>query len=283
MNYFFYNEKANNGNSARRIEEVRKELAESNVKEYDLLSFNDYSEFLKQVRAEDTIHIIGGDGTINHFINSIDTDSFASTVYYYPAGSGNDFSNDVQGSTKMDRIKLNHYLKNLPVVTVNDKEYYFINGIGFGIDGYCCEEGDKCRAKNKKKINYSAIAVKGVLGKFKPKNATVKVDGHVQHFKKVWLAPTMMGKFYGGGMMVAPKQDRENSSKTVTTVIVHNVGKLKLLTRFSSIFSGTHLKFTDMVTNFIGHDIEVEFDKPCALQVDGETILNVTKYRVRYN
>ena len=28
-----------------------------------------------------------------------------------------------------------------------------------------------------------------------------------------------------------------------------------------------------------GSDITVEFDKPCALQIDGETVLNVTKYR----
>ena len=53
---------------------------------------------------------------------------------------------------------------------------YFINGIGYGIEGYCCEEGDKIRATSDKPVNYTAIAIKGLLYKFKPRNATVTVD-----------------------------------------------------------------------------------------------------------
>ena len=48
----------------------------------------------------------------------------------------------------------------IPEVTVEGKTYRFINGIGFGIDGYCCEEGDSQRAKSDKKINYTVIARK---------------------------------------------------------------------------------------------------------------------------
>ena len=40
-------------------------------------------------------------------------------------------------------------------------------GIGFGIDGYCCEVGDRLKAESKEKINYSSIAVNGILFHFK--------------------------------------------------------------------------------------------------------------------
>ena len=100
----------------------------------------------------------------------------------------------------------NDYIRNLPTVTVGGVTYKFVNGIGFGIDGYCCEEGDRKRAAGKHDINYSAIAVKGCLFSFKPYGADITVDGETRHYDKVWLAPTMFGKYYGGGMKVAPEQ-----------------------------------------------------------------------------
>ena len=39
----------------------------------------------------------------------------------------------------------------------------------------------------------------------------ITVDGIKYTYKKVWLAPTINGRFYGGGMMPAPGQDRENN------------------------------------------------------------------------
>ena len=36
-----------------------------------------------------------------------------------------------------------------------------------------------------------------------------------------------------------------------------------------------------MISIFEGHNIIVSFDKPTALQIDGETILGVTEYCVR--
>ena len=68
------------------------------------------------------------------------------------------------------------YLKELPSVTVNGKESLFINGVGYGIDGYCCEIGDELRKKSDKPVNYAGIAIKGLLFHFKPRNATVTAD-----------------------------------------------------------------------------------------------------------
>lgn len=71
----------------------------------------------------------------------------------------------------------------------------FINGIGYGIDGYCCEKGDELRGKGDGEVNYTAIAIKGLLFHYKPTGATITVDGVEHRFEKVWLAPTMIGRY----------------------------------------------------------------------------------------
>ena len=90
----------------------------------------------------------------------------------------------------------------------------------------------------------------------------------------------MKGRFYGGGMMVAPKQNRFDEERKVTSVVMYGSGKLKTLVVFPSIFKGEHVKHSEMVEVRKGKRVTVEFDRPTALQIDGETVLNVTKYEV---
>ena len=139
--------------------------------------------------------------------------------------------------------------------------------------------GDELKEKSDKPINYTGIAIKGLLFHFKPVKAKVIVDGVTEEFTKVWLTPTMKGRFYGGGMMVAPNQNRKGT--TVSTVVYRTGSKLKALMVFPSIFKGEHIKKEKMVKVFTGKEITVEFDRPTALQIDGETVKNVTTYTVR--
>ena len=64
------------------------------------------------------------------------------------------------------------------------------------------------KAAGKTDINYAGIAIKGLLFKYKPRNAVVTVDGVTKTYKKVWLSPTMQGRYYGGGMIPTPNQGR---------------------------------------------------------------------------
>ena len=106
------------------------------------------------------------------------------------------------------------------------------------------------------------------------------VDGVKHHYTNVWLAPTMNGRFYGGGMMVAPKQRRLREDGLVTTVVMHCKSKLKTLAVFPSIFKGEHIRHTEIVEVLTGREITVSFDQPTALQIDGETIPQVSSYCV---
>lgn len=247
---------------------------------YDMTQIEDYAAFFQAVPKENRIVISGGDGTLNRFINDTKALNIGHDIYYFATGSGNDFLHDLGRKIEDGPFLINPYLKNLPEVTVEGHTYKFLNGIGYGIDGYCCEIGDKLRETSDKAVNYAAIAVKGLLFHYRPTSAVITVDGKSHCYRDVWLAPTMNGRFYGGGMMPTPNQDRLGQDRTVSTLILFGSGKLKTLAVFPSIFQGKHIKHTEMTEVLTGHDVTVEFDRPTAIQIDGETILGVSGYHV---
>lgn len=279
MIYILYNPLADNRNGRSNAENIGKILEAKDITYLDITGMNT-AAFLKTAAPEDKVVLSGGDGTLHHFVNECGGQAPAHPVYYYPTGSGNDFMADVRDREKDGLVLLNPYIQNLPTVTVNGETRYFLNGVGYGIDGYCCEEGDRQRAESAGSINYAAIAIKGMMSAFQPVEATVTVDGRTYHYHHVWLAPTMNGRFYGGGMMVAPDQDRLNDDGLVTVVVMHCKSKLKTLSVFPSIFKGTHVRHTEMVAVATGREISVSFNRPTALQIDGETIPQVSSYTV---
>ena len=273
---------ANNGkkNSERLLEVFKDQPIE-----FEDITKLDIVKYVSEVPAEDTIIICGGDGTLNHLVNDFNGQEPPREIQFYPCGTGNDFINDITppGGDKTKCVVLNPYMKNLPKVYVNGMERYFINGIGYGIDGYCCEEGDRLKAEGATKINYTSIAIKGLLGKYKPTDATVIADGKTYTFHKALLAPTMKGRFYGGGMMATPDQDRNDPSKKVTCMVYLKKTTLGTLAIFPSIFKGEHVKHKKMVTIIKCSEITVKYTRPTALQIDGETIKNVLTYTVKTN
>lgn len=249
----------------------------------DVTTIKSYASFIENAPSQDGIILAGGDGTLNRFINDCNANNalpkvISREIQYYPAGSGNDFLRDLGIAAPEKPIVINKYLENLPTVEVKGKKHLFLNGIGYGIDGYCCEEGDKLRGKSEKPVNYTAIAIKGLLFHYKPTSATVTVDGRKHTYKHVWLAPTMNGRFYGGGMIPTPSQDRLAEPRTLSVMVFRSVSKLKAFMVFPSIFKSEHIKKKKVVEILSGKDITVEFDRPSPLQIDGETITGVSSY-----
>lgn len=273
--HVLFNPHAGNGTGEAAARGLR--MPEAELVFHDMTKIDSYADFFACLPEQDGVILAGGDGTLNRFINDTQGLSIAQELLYYGVGSGNDFLHDLGKEKGAAPFPVGKYLQGLPTVTVKGKTYRFLNGVGYGIDGYCCEVGDTQRLTSEKPVNYAAIAIKGLLFHFKPRNAKVTVDGKVHHFRKVWLAPTMNGRFYGGGMMVTPAQQRCGDG-TVSTCIMFGSGKLKTLMVFPSIFKGEHVKHTEMCQVLTGREITVEFDQPTALQIDGETILGVTQY-----
>ena len=254
--------------------------------EYRLVSVTDvedYTAFFAELAKDEQLIVLGGDGTLNRFLNDTDSIRGSRSIYFAPNGSGNDFWRDINQPMDGMPICINRYMEHLPTVTVEGKTLRFFNNVAFGIDGYACAEGVR-RRKPGKPANYTTAALKGLLYAFHPVNATVTVDGVTTDYSRVWLAPTMMGRYFGGGMQMAPMQMRMNTKHQVTLAVAHNMNNLRIITIFPKIFSGNHTKkkYVKYIDFLSGHHIHVVFDRPTDLQVDGEVFPAVTEYTVDY-
>lgn len=276
-----YNPHAQQGHGLDNAKKIEACCKGAEIAYRDMTKITDYTDFFEKTPVEVKIVFTGGDGTLNRVINALYDMTITRDLYYFGAGTGNDFLTDLGKKPGAKPFVINPYMKDLPCVSVQGKQYRFINGIGFGMDGYCCEESDRLHALGKQK-SYGLIAFEGVLGKYRTTKAKVTVDGETREFDKVWMAPTMYGSFYGGGFDIAPSQHRNNAPHTVTSVLVHGVSRWLAVILFLSVKKGNGEKMTKYMDYRVGHHVTVEFDRPIALQVDGETFLNVTEYSVDY-
>ncbi len=275
MNYLLFNPMSNNGNNDINI--IDKSMGMRELVKINLLDI-DVKDFVPTLTENDKVFICGGDGTICRFANNTYGFDFPCPIYIIKSGTGNDFLRDI-GAYDGKLIDIRPYLQDLPVVTINGEETRFINGIGFGLDGAVCEEADELKKKSDKKINYLLLAVELIMGKYKRPNAKVRIDGEEKEYTKMWIASAMKGKYYGGGMMVAPNQDR--TSGKLGAMMFHGGTRAKILTVLPTIYKGNHVKHKKIVEMFECEELYVEFDIPTALQIDGETVVGVTSYTAR--
>lgn len=270
-----YNPLSNGGKGKEKAEEIKRYYDEEALEYVDITKQTELAGFM-DMNAGKQIILCGGDGTLHYFVNHVNCEDLKADVFYYPAGSGNDFKRDTIGIVKEYKpYKINKYLKNLPIAEVNGRKYKYINGVGFGIDSFACVEREKVKAKNPdKKINYTGIVIKTWMFDYKPIDAVVTVDGKRYEYKNVWICPAMKCKSYGGGMIVAPNQNRLDKEHKLSITVFHGKNKLRIAYGFFHTFSASHLKYKDICTELHGKHITVEFAKEAPVQIDGELIGN---------
>ena len=275
MNYLAYNELAGQV-SGEKIKEIISKY-EDKFPNMELVNEANCTleELNEKLNDDDNVLLIGGDGTVNFFANTWNNIKVKGNWYIYSAGTGNDFLTDIEAKDNFS--KLNEYMDNLPKVSANGITKYFVNNVGFGVDGDVCVIAEE-KKKQGKKIDYTKITIGLILFKFKKRYCKIKVDGKEYEFKNAFIAATMNGRYYGGGMKSAPNQDRKGDK--VTVVVMTGKSRLLTLIKFTKIFTGEYVKYKKNVHLFEGKEIEVSFDKPCGLQYDGEVIENVTSYKV---
>ena len=278
MNYILYNPKSNSEHNDLNIIPGKAELERLGAKQISLLDV-DMKEFLDTLTADDKVYICGGDGTLHHFVNNTRGFEFPCPVYVIRSGTGNDFLNDIGQTDPNALYDVREHISNLPEVEVDGEKRLFINGVGMGIDGAVCDEVEKYKKRTGKKANYTAIALKLLAYKYKRPTASVTVDGVTHHYKDVWMATAMHGRFFGGGMMVSPTQDRTTGK--LSLMVMHGGSRPKVLTIFPSIFKGEHIKHTEIVEIFECDEATINYDIPIGFQADGEVKSDMVTYTAR--
>ena len=277
MNFILFNPLSSNGTSKKHVR-IIEELLQKENKEYEIIDLVEASKnveyYTSKIHRNDSMIIVGGDGTLHRFVNGIKHIQNNSKVYLYRGGTGNDFSRDFPKETLID---ITEYIKNLPTVTINGHEELFLNGCGFGVDGEVCLMMEN-KSNKKKGLNYFKSAIM-LLKNFKRYNVEIEVDGVRHSFKNVWFSVVNNGRYFGGGMKVTPDSDR--SDRILEACIVHSVSFWKLLLIFPLIFIGKHMWFKHVgITVVKGQKFKLVSDAPQVFQTDGEVLKDIKEFEI---
>jgi diacylglycerol kinase family enzyme len=277
MYYILYNPLSNGGTCIAKADNIKEKLINENkeVTSISLLDIEHIQDFLNSLNKEDIIILVGGDGTLYHIANEIAGYNINNTVLLAKAGTGNDFYRDVKNEEVDGFVKIDQYITNTPSITVNNETLHFNNSCGMGVDGDICERVNK--SKRKGPINYFYNCLKAVLN-FKKFKLNLKIDGNEHVFEKTWFTVVMQGKYFGGGMKVAPEQNR--TSEDLTVVVVHTVCVPLLICILPTIYSGKHVKFKKYVSILKGKEIEIKTSLPQYAEFDGDITPGISELKI---
>jgi YegS/Rv2252/BmrU family lipid kinase len=192
---------------------------------------------------------LGGDGTINEVVNGFfDHDqALAGDFGVLPSGSGGDFVKTL--GTAMDLRDAAAQLKSAPkkidvgrlTFTAHDgseQHRHFINITSFGISGLVDRYVNQ---SNKPLGGKIAFAMASLRAGARYKNAMVRLtlDGRPPKDGKIYTVAVANGRYFGGGMKVAPEARLDDGLFDVVTL--GDFGFSDLILRGLDIYSGKHV------------------------------------------
>lgn len=91
MIHVLYNPYAGNHQGKIRARRLTDIYAGKKIQYIDMTKIDDYPALLRSLAPDDELVLCGGDGTLNRFVNDMETAEIHRSILYYPVGSGNDF------------------------------------------------------------------------------------------------------------------------------------------------------------------------------------------------
>lgn len=229
-----------------------------------ILKIDDMREFLEQKKEFEKVILLGGDGTINHFVNNTFNYPIKQDIYLKRNGSGNDFLRSLKGHDQNPQ-----YIMESTYDT--GFKTYFINGTGMGIDGYVGYLINQSPRKGR--LSYLLNTLKALI-KYIPEPLKVTIDGKEHQFKKAYLITMNNGSYFGGGMKISP--DAVVDDDNLDIIVVHTIPKILVLPIFFTIYIGKHTLFKKWVFHEKGKIVKAEFTTPQITQADGENYYDIT-------
>ncbi len=269
MHIILYNPLSKNKKAKRTTKKVVEYFKKNHMpfRLKSLLKIKNIESYLKKTPKDVKILLLGGDGTINTFINHTVDLAVENEVYLKGNGSGNDFLRSLKKQRPLTQpIMLMRY---------NDKKRYFINGAGIGMDGRIAHLVNQSVRKNR--FNYFFNALR-TFATFKPRYAEVIIDGELYTFNKAYLVNMNSGQFIGGGMRLTP--DAILSEDELDIIVVHKISKPLLFIVFLSVYLGFHKKLKRYIFYKKGKHIKATMFSNQVVQCDGETFENAGEIEV---
>ena len=213
------------------------------------------------------VWIIGGDGTINYFLNKYYSCKLPIAVF--KGGTGNDIAWKMYGDRDNAQI-LDHLLqcKNRWVDAGVCNNRYFINGIGIGFDGEVLKRMKSIRIFGGH-LGYLLVVLQKIIS-FREISDEITIDGKAIN-EKLLLLLVFNSSRTGGGFYVAPQASINDGF--LNFIFCKPLSVLKRLKYLPVIEKGKHLHLP-----FIIHNTCCQIDIKCSQEVpaqcDGDLIFS---------
>jgi YegS/Rv2252/BmrU family lipid kinase len=226
----------------------------------------------------DAVVCCGGDGTLNETVVGLHQSGRPDAVLLgmIPSGTGGDFRK-TSGFPKEPADTLKYLADfrerrvdygNLEFLTLDGKpaSRAFINIASIGVSGICDEFVNNTSKALGGKISFLISSFRGMMA-YDNVDMTVKVDGQTIYEGLTNLVAMANGRFFGGGMMMAP--DAELDDGMLRVVILTDLSKLGFMMLGSKIYSGQHVKDKHCILGR-GKVVEIETRGRALIDLDGE-------------
>jgi diacylglycerol kinase family enzyme len=145
---------------------------------------------------------------------------------------------------------------------------HFANVAGCGISGVVVQEADRSSKLLGGRLSFKIAAFRALL-RYSDQPVRWRVDGGAWTEQRVTAISVCNGRFFGGGMMVAP--DARIDDGLFDVVVWSGIGLKDFVTKQRMLYDGTHVRLpTTLVVRARTVEIEPLGNARVLLDVDGE-------------
>lgn len=249
--------------------------------------YSGHAEHLaRQARANGagTIVAVGGDGTVQQCVTGICLDddaspvSHSSTFAVLPLGTGGDYRKTFDWTESISALATRLETPQVRKVDVGSFSFTkdgqirrsaFANVLSFGLGGLT----DRFVERGPKWIGGRAAFLMGAMRATLVQQRSpieLKLDGQLIETAPFSNVAVCLGRYFGGGMQIAPKADPSDGLFDVVTM---ELDRLSTLSLALDIYRGTHLN-RDGVRHYRCSKVEARStrESECLVDADGEQL-----------
>jgi diacylglycerol kinase (ATP) len=281
------NPTAASGGAMRRIGEVGEALRRYDLKHEIVLTraCGHAAELARAAAADgvDVVAVVGGDGTLNEVVQAYVGEGGAPVpgpdLALLPCGTGGDFKRTLGLSGTLDEAasRIRHGSRrpiDLGLLRFGadggpSELRAFVNVASFGVSGQVDAIVNRTPKWLGGRVSFFSATLRA-MASYRNASVRVKVDGRPFYEGPVFNVAVANGRFFGGGMMIAPQADPSDGRLEV--VVLGDLARAEVLALSAKIYRGAHLS-SEHVTCTHGAHVEAEPVHPWAkvlLDVDGE-------------
>lgn len=273
------------GTTERRWPIIREMLASLFDFEFAFSEFSGHAIDLSKKAREAGFHriiCVGGDGTLNEVVNglmSTDVGNPIPQIGIVPSGTGSDMARSLGIPGRIEEACLRlaspkTAVSDLGVVSYSGnagtERRYFVNAAGLGYDTEVVLRRNGFNRYVRGTIPYVA-SIAATLMDYRNRDIRISLD-EIQESRRINMVVVAIGRFFGGGMRIAPEAAIDDGLFDVITI--GDVNPLELVSNFPKVYKGTHLQHPKVKFDRT-RTVSVESNQPVRLQADGDPLGSV--------